>query len=142
MDHPGQEKIVQGGPEAERKLYTTFLASAFRTLRFGIKEAHGKGMALQFNYLMDKGGFFANADGTFSVDFQKIKDAVRDLDHELLTIEATGDYNRAKQMLDNLSVIRPEVQRAIDRMTHIPVDIEPVFETADKLDPPAVKIPG
>jgi hypothetical protein len=141
MDHPGRESIVQGGPDAERKLYTTFLASAFRTLRFGIKEAHGKGMAMQFNYLLDKAAFVANPDGTYAVDLAKIKDAVRDLDHELLTIEATGDYDRAKQMLDTLSVIRPEVQRAIDRMTHIPIDIEPLFETADRLNPPEVKIP-
>ncbi|MDQ2947748.1 MAG: hypothetical protein M3Y27_17740, partial [Acidobacteriota bacterium] len=50
-------KLLPGGPDAERRLYTTFLASSFRTLRFGVKEAHGKGMAVQFNYLSDKGGF-------------------------------------------------------------------------------------
>ena len=38
-------------PAAEKSLYTTFLASSFRTLRFGVHEAHGKGMALQFNNL-------------------------------------------------------------------------------------------
>ena len=41
----------------ETRLYTTYLASSFRTLRFGLNEAHGKGMALQFNYLVDKGAF-------------------------------------------------------------------------------------
>ena len=92
-------KQLPGGTEAEHKLYTTFLASAFRTLRFGINEAHGKGMALQFNYLLDKGAFTANPDGTFAVDFSRIKQGVRDLTHDLLTIEATGDYARAKQML-------------------------------------------
>ena len=78
----------------ERKLYTTFLASAFRTLRFGLNDAHGKGMAMQFNYLTDKGAFIARPDGTFEVNFDKIKAAVRDLAHDLLTIEATGDYAR------------------------------------------------
>ena len=49
----------RGYSEARRgpKLYTTYLASSFRTLRFGLNEAHGKGMALQFNYLTDKGAF-------------------------------------------------------------------------------------
>ncbi len=113
-------------PEAEKPLYTTFLASSFRTLRFGVHEAHGKGMALQFNYLADKGAFAARADGTFAVDFQKIKGAVRDLVHDLLEIEATGDYARAKKMLDELGVLRPPLQRALDKLTDIPTDIEPV----------------
>jgi hypothetical protein len=113
-------------PEAEKPLYTTFLASSFRTLRFGVHEAHGKGMALQFNYLADRGAFVARADGTFTVDFQKVKGAVRDLVHDLLEIEATGDYARAKKMLDELGVLRPPLQRALDKLTDIPTDIEPL----------------
>lgn len=121
------------GPEAERRLYTTYLASSFRTLRFGLQDAHARGMAMQFNYLLDKGAFVANADGTFGVDLGKIKDAVRSLDHDLLTLEATGDYNGAKNMLAQLSVIRPEVQKALDRLKSLPTDIEPIFVTADAL---------
>ena len=52
-----RSQATPGGADVERRLYTTFLASSFRTLRFGINEAHGKGMALQFNYLTDKGAF-------------------------------------------------------------------------------------
>jgi hypothetical protein len=78
--------VLPAGEAAERQLYTTFLASTFRTLRFGITEAHGRGMALQFNYLVDKGAFVAQPDGTFAVDFSKIKYAVRDLTHDLLTL--------------------------------------------------------
>jgi hypothetical protein len=115
-------------PAAEHQLYTTFLASAFRSLRFGLTEAHGKGMALQFNYLFDKGAFVENPDGTFAVNFAKIKDGVRDLCHDLLTIEAHGDYAAAKRMLDTLGVIRPEMQRALDGLKGIPVDIDPVNE--------------
>jgi hypothetical protein len=113
-------------PAAERPLYTTFLASSFRTLRFGVHEAHGKGMALQFNYLMDKGAFVAQPDGTFAVDFAKIKGAVRDLVHDLLTIEATGDYAGAKKMLGELGVLRAPMVQALDKLKDIPVDIEPV----------------
>ena len=119
---------MQHSPAAEKELYTTFLASSFRSLRFGLTEAHGKGMALQFNYLSDKGGFVANPDGTFAVDFTKIKGAVRDLAHDLLTIEAEGDYARARKMLDTLAVVRPPMQRAIDGLKSIPTDIDPVNE--------------
>ena len=113
-------------PAAEHPLYTTFLASSFRTLRFGVHEAHGKGMAMQVNYLMDKGAFVAKPDGTFAVDFTKVKGAVRDLVHELLDVEATGDYARAKKMLDELGVIRPSMARALDKLKDLPTDIEPI----------------
>jgi hypothetical protein len=109
-------------PAAEKSLYTTFLA-------FGVHEAHGKGMALQFNYLMDKGAFVARPDGTFAVDFAKIQPAVRDLVHDLLTIEATGDYAGAKKMLDELGVLRPPLQQALAKLTDIPTDIEPSLAT-------------
>jgi hypothetical protein len=113
-------------PANELSLYTTFLASSFRTLRFGVHEAHGRGMALQFNYLTDKGAFVARPDGTFAVDFTKVQGAVRDLVHDLLEIEATGDYARAKKMLDELGVIRPALAKALERLQDIPTDIEPI----------------
>ena len=132
-DKGAMQAPLPHGPDAERQLYTTYLASSFRTLRFGLQDAHAKGMAMQFNYLLDRGAYVANSDGTFSVDFNKIKDAVRDLDHDLLTLEATGDYQGAKNLLDRLSVIRPETQKALDRLKSLPTDIEPIFVTADSL---------
>lgn len=117
------------GPDAERQLYTTYLASAFRTMRFGLQDAHARGQAMQFNYFLDKGAFAANADGTFSVDVAKMKDAVASLDRELLTLEATGDYVGAKKWMGRLGALRPEVQQALARLKSVPTDIEPVFET-------------
>jgi hypothetical protein len=124
---------LQHGPDAERKLYTTYLASSFRTLRFGLQDSHAKGMAVQFNYFLDKGAFVANSDGTFSVDLSKIKDAVAGLDHDLLTLEATGDYAGTKKLMSEMMVLRPEVQKALERLKGVPTDIEPQFVTADKL---------
>jgi hypothetical protein len=126
-----------GGATAEHRLYTTFLASAFRSLRFGLTEAHGKGMALQFNYLSDKGAFVANPDGTFAVNYEKIKPAVRDLTHDLLTLEAEGNYPGARKMLDTLGVVRPAMQKALDRLKDLPTDIRPIDVTADELVPAA-----
>ena len=123
--------LLPKGEAEERKLYRTFLASAFRTLHFGLTDSHARGMAMQFNYLWDKGGFVANADGTFAVDFAKIKSAVRDLDHDLLMLEATGDYAGAKKMMAELIVVRPPVQKLLDTMkASVPNDIRPVFVTA------------
>jgi len=115
----------------ERTLYTTFLASAFRSVRFGINEAHGKGVAMQFNYLTDEGAFkYDERSKTFSVDQTKIKGAVRKLTHDLLTLEAEGSYDKAKDMLDRYGVIRPPMQQALDRLGNVPVDIEPLFPLA------------
>ena len=112
----------------ERTLYTTYLASMFRSVRFGIDEAHGRGVALQFNYLTDEGAIKYNeAKGTFSIDNAKIKDAVRKLTHDLLTLEAEGSYEKAKSMLDTLAVNRPPMQQALDKLKDVPVDIEPSF---------------
>jgi hypothetical protein len=138
MDHAkemGLGGILPMGDHAERQLYTTFLASAFRSLRFGLNDAHGKGMAVQFNYLSDHSGFVQSSDGTFSVDLAKIKQAVRDLDHDLLTIEAEGNYAAAKKLLDEMGVVRPNLKKVLDGMQDIPTDIEPVFVTANEIAP-------
>jgi hypothetical protein len=115
----------------ESALYTTFLASAFRSVRFGITEAHGRGIALQFNYLMDEDAFHYNErTGLFSVNAAKVKEGVRKLAGEIMTIQAEGSYDKAKAMLDKYGVIRPPMQKALDRMGNVPVDIEPIFPLA------------
>ncbi len=117
----------------EATMYDTFLASAFRTLRFGISEAHGRGMAMQLNWLLDQNGVKVNKDGTFSVAPEKIRAAVTSLTTEIMSIQARGDYAAAKAMLDRLAVIRPETQKVIAKLTNVPTDIAPRFVTAEKL---------
>jgi hypothetical protein len=115
----------------ERTLYATYLASAFRSVRFGIKEAHGKGIAMQFNYLTDEGAIkFDERTGTFSIVPARIKDAVRKLTHDLLTLEAEGSYDGATRMLAKYGVVRPPMQSALDRLKDVPVDIEPSYPLA------------
>ncbi len=118
----------------ERAMYATFLASAFRTLRFGMTEAHAKGMALQVNYLLDAGGFRVNPDGTFSVDLRRAKKGITRLTRELMTLQATGDYEGTKRLLERLVVIRPEVRTVLDRLGNVAVDIRPRFVTAESLE--------
>ena len=117
----------------ERTMYVTFLASAFRSIRFGTNVAHGKGMALQLNTLLDAGAVRVAADGTFAVVPERIREAVAKLTGEIMTLQASGDVERAREWLKKMGVVRPEVQRVLDKLAGVPVDIEPRFSAADKL---------
>jgi hypothetical protein len=116
-----------------RTMYATFLASAFRSIRFGVNEAHGRGIAIQLNYLLDAGAFRVRQDGTFTVETGKIGDAVTALTREIMTLQAEGNYAKAKELIDRLGNVRPEVQKVLDRLSGVPVDIEPKFTTAATL---------
>ena len=88
------EKLLEEGKldrRMERTLYPTFLASTFRSIRFGLGEAHGKGMALQLNWFLDHGAITARPDGTFAIDARRMREAVSSLTRELMTIEGKGD---------------------------------------------------
>jgi len=117
----------------EQTMYTTYLASMFRSIRFGLNEAHGRGVAIQLNYFLDHGGVTVASDGTFAVDATRIKQNIIDLTHDLMTLEAVGGYAEAKQLMATMGIIRPQTQRVLDRLTNVPVDIEPRFVTAEAL---------
>ena len=116
----------------EKEMYATYLAGIFRSVRFGVNEAHGKGMALQFNYLMDEGAFsFSQETSTFGVEFEKINRGVSKLTREIITIQAEGRYDEAKALLEKYSTIRPQMQRILDSLSDIPVDIAPHYPLAE-----------
>ncbi|WNG60844.1 hypothetical protein F0U59_43700 [Archangium gephyra] len=119
--------------DLERTMYTTFLASAFRSIRFGINEAHGKGVALQLNYLLDAGAVVVNKDGTFTVVPGKIKESVTALTKQLMELQAGGNRANAESLLEKMGVVRPEVKRVLDKLSNVPVDVEPRYVTAEKL---------
>jgi hypothetical protein len=127
VDHGKLEK------KYEQTMYTTYLASMFRSIRFGLNEAHGRGVAIQMNYFLDKGGVTVSPDGTFAVNPARIKQNVIDLTRDLMTMQAVGDYAASRQMIATLAVVRPPVQRVLDRLASVPVDIEPRFVTAATL---------
>jgi hypothetical protein len=88
---------------------------------------------VQLNYFIDAGAFRPRPDGTFTVDNAKIAEAVTSLTREIMTLQAEGGYARAKALIDRLGVVRPEVQKVLDRLAGVPVDIEPKFTTAAQL---------
>ncbi len=119
----------------ERSMYVTFLASTFRTLRFGLNAAHAKGMALQVNNLLDAGAIRIDAQGRFSLDVPKAKRAITALTRQIMTLQAHGDYEGVKSLMARMVVIRPEIQRVLDQLGQVPVDIAPQFVTANTLQP-------
>jgi hypothetical protein len=86
---------------ASDQLFATYAGLHFRSMRFGIDEAHGRGTAVQWNWLREKGAIVPAADGTFTVDMAKMREGIRSLATELLTLQATGDYARAQRLLPN-----------------------------------------
>jgi len=112
-------------------LFVTFLAGMFRSVRFGIEEAHGKGVALQYNFLREKGAILHDeATGRFSVDFARFEEGLRDLTRELCMVQANGSYEAAKEMLDTYAKVPPEWQGGLDSIAGIPTDIRPIYTAA------------
>jgi peptidase M49-like protein len=116
-----------------KSMYSTFLASTFRSIRFGVNEAHGRGVAIQLNSFLDAGAVKVRNDGTFSVEQSKIGDAVTALTHDVMTLQAEGSYAKAKDLIERLGVVRPEVQKVLDKLASVPIDIQPKFVTAAEL---------
>ncbi|KAJ4792657.1 Nudix hydrolase 3 [Rhynchospora pubera] len=118
-----------------KSMYVSFLAGCFRSIRFGLEEAHGKGQALQFNWLYDKGAFVLHSDGTFSVDFTKVEEAVEGLSREILTIQARGDKGSAKLLLKCYASMTQPLKDALEKLENVqvPVDIAPVFTVANNI---------
>ena len=112
----------------KREVYTTYLAGLFRAMRFGVKEAHGRGTLVQFNFLREKGAIlYDQASDTFKLDMAKVEDAVRDLAARFLIVEGDGSYEKAAQFLDRYGKLDDFTANALKKLADIPVDIAPVF---------------
>jgi hypothetical protein len=120
--------------EMEKEIWVTFLAGAFRSMRFGISEAHGGGNAIIYNYLLEKGGYvYDDATQKVRVDFGKIYPALKSLANLVLTIQAEGDYQGAKDLIAKYAVNSPTIEVLRKKLDNLPVDIKPVFEIEQEL---------
>ncbi|KAJ1929491.1 hypothetical protein IWQ60_001103 [Tieghemiomyces parasiticus] len=114
--------------------YVTYLASAFRSIRFGLNEAHGRGQAIQLNYLTDRQAFAVDPDtGRFRVQMDRMRQAVSDLTHDIILLQARGDKAKVAAFVKELGIIRPATQAALDKLADIPVDIRPRFQLNDQV---------
>ncbi|NMH64041.1 dipeptidyl-peptidase 3 family protein [Shewanella salipaludis] len=116
-------------PKAERdNMLVTYFAGLFRSMRFGVHEAHGAGAAFQYNYFKEKQAFdFDSQSQTYKVDFDKLALAIRELVHDLCMIQALGDYQQSKDFLAKYAVLTPEVAALNVKMEAIPTDIRPLY---------------
>ena len=129
--------LVDHGVLPKQKLngyYASYLAGNFRTLRFGAAEAHGQAEMMEFNYYVEQGAVRRDASGKYSVDFEKMPDAIAGLAKELLAMEATGDRARAEAWFTKYDVISPELQKSLDKAKGLPVDVDPLFAFPRKVE--------
>jgi len=116
-------------PKAERdQIRATYVAGLFRAMRFGTNSAHGRGAAMQYGYLRDKGALtWDEAAQRFRIDKSKIDGAIRDLVADIVRLQATGDYAGTKALMERWAELDPEARKVISSMSAIPVDIRPLY---------------
>jgi hypothetical protein len=107
------------------KNYVTFAAGIFRSVRFGASSSHGKANLITFNYFVEQGATVKNEDGTYTVDFEKMKVAVEGLAAIIIKIQGDGDIEAAKKLIEEKNIIHPELEKDLQSLTdkNIPVDI-------------------
>jgi hypothetical protein len=118
-------------------LEPTYVAGLFRAARFGVGEAHGQGVVAQFNYLQDRGALEVDAEGRYRVVSERFPDAIRALLHDLLVLQATGDYEGTAEFLERWGTATPALLDAIGRLGEVPVDVRPIYPAAGETAPQA-----
>lgn len=105
--------------------YITFMASIFRSIRFGSASAHGKANLIRFNYFLDRGAFTRMENGTYHVNIEKMKEASTALTQDILKLQGDGDYEVAKAFVEKWTVETPQLKADLQRLADagIPKDI-------------------
>jgi hypothetical protein len=104
------------------------MAGIFRAVRFGIDEAHGRGAALQYTYLREKGAFeWVPSQQRFRVDFAKMERGIRDLTADLVRLQGNGDYAGTKTFFDRYAKLDQDARTVLARTAGIPTDIQPDY---------------
>ncbi|CAJ0919908.1 871_t:CDS:2, partial [Entrophospora sp. SA101] len=116
---------------SREQFYATYLASAFRSIRFGINEAHGLGQCIQLNYLTEQGGFeYDPASKKYNVNFDKIEKSVENLTRDILILQGDGDKNKVKEFVEKYGNINEAQQETLNQLEdkNVPIDVRPVYE--------------
>ncbi len=120
--------------EKAQEFYASHVAGIFRTVRFGVAEAHGRAEMMEFNYFAEQGAITRDAaTGKYAIDFTKMQQAIASLAKELLEIEATGDRNRAEQWFKKYESMPAELKSALANVKDVPVDIDPVSAFGEQI---------
>jgi hypothetical protein len=120
--------------ERAQEFYASHVAGIFRTVRFGVAEAHGRAEMMEFNYFAEQGAIARDPKvGKYAIDFTKMQQAVATLAKELLEIEATGDRNRAEQWFKKYDSMPAELKSALANVKDVPVDVDPVSAFGEQI---------
>jgi hypothetical protein len=116
-------------PAAEREeMLATYFAGIFRAVRFGIDEAHGRGAAMQYSYLKERGAFeWVPSQSRYRVDYAKLERGIRDLTADLVRLQGNGDYAGTKAFFDRYARLDDNARSALAAAAHIPTDIQPDY---------------
>jgi hypothetical protein len=113
----------------QRQHYVSYFGGALRSIRFGTTEAHGEAAIVSINYFLEHGGITHDkATDRYSVNFEKIDSAIAQLNNELLMIEATGDYARAKKLEEKYAHTPDFLQASLNKLKDLPIDVVPVYQ--------------
>jgi len=116
-----------------QEYYASYVAGIFRTVRFGVAEAHGQAEMMEFNYLSERGAINHQSSGRYAIDYERMPGAIKDLARELLEIEATGDRARAESWFKKYGTMPAELRASLSSAAAVPVDIDPVFSFKESL---------
>ena len=107
---------------------TTFMASIFRSIRFGASSAHGKANMIRFNFFQEQGAFTKNNDGTYKVNYDKLTIAMEKLSALILTLQGDGDYDAVAKLVAEKGIINKELQEDLDKLTELNIPVDVLFE--------------
>jgi hypothetical protein len=120
--------------EVAPEVYASHVAGIFRTVRFGVAEAHGRAEMMEFNYLSEQGAITQDAKtGKYVIDYGKMPVAIASLAKELLEIEATGDRNRAEQWFKKYDSMPSGLKSILANIKDVPVDVDPVSAFGEQI---------
>jgi hypothetical protein len=108
--------------------YVTFMASVFRSVRFGASSAHGRANMLRFNFFEQRGAFTRNDAGQYRVDIAKMKTAMTELSRELLTLQGNGDYAAVRAFTEKMGYVNSTLQADLERVNQKGIPTDVVFE--------------
>ena len=115
--------------EDVRANYVSFLASLFRSVRFGGADAHGRANIAAFNFLQQQGAFTRDsATGKYRVDFAKFQAGMNALAGKILTLQGNGDYEGVGAFQQQYGTISPELQKDLDRLKSKGIPVDVVFD--------------
>jgi len=120
---------AKGEVEGDLKsYYTTFMASIFRSIRFGTSSAHGKANMIRFNFFKDQGVFIRSAEGKYKIDYDKMNDAMNALSAKILKLQGDGDYEGVAKLVAEETVIKADLKSDLDRLSDLGIPVDVVFE--------------